>query len=106
MAGRRQATTVNDYDVLRRELAAFARRLDAREREFREQGAFSDTYEVLNEEIRKRQAAIKGNFESALQKGATWDLLKYEFERDFNALSEEFARWEKRLDTETIKRTA
>jgi len=30
--------------------------------------------------------------------------LKYEVERDFNGLAEEFLQWEKQLDAETMKR--
>jgi hypothetical protein len=32
------------------------------------------------------------------------DLIKYEVERDLNGLIEEFVKWEKRLDAETMKR--
>lgn len=92
------------HDALRNKLDAFSRRLDARIREFKEQGEFSDTHEAFTESIRKRQASIKEKLDSAIQKGARWDLVKYEAERDFNGLIEEFALWEKRLDAETVER--
>jgi hypothetical protein len=57
----------------------------------------------FTESIRKRQASIKGKLDSAIHNGATCDLIRYEAERDFNGLIEEFVRWEKQLDAETMK---
>jgi hypothetical protein len=36
--------------------------------------------------------------------GSTHDLIKYEAERDFNGLIEEFLQWEKQLDADSMKR--
>ena len=44
-----------DHDELRDKLDAFSRRLDARAREFKERGEFSDLHEPFLESIRKRQ---------------------------------------------------
>jgi hypothetical protein len=38
-----------------------------------------------------------------MDRGASLDLIEYEFERDSNVLAEEFAQWENQLDAETIK---
>jgi hypothetical protein len=56
------------------------------------------------ESIRKRQTSIKSKLDSAIQRGAKRDIIKYEAERDFNGLIEEFEYWEKRLDADTMKR--
>jgi hypothetical protein len=93
-----------DRDPLRDKFDAFSRRLDARVREFKERGEFSDMQGAFLERIRKRQASIKEKLDSAIDNGATRDLIKYEAERDFNGLIEEFAKWEKQLDPETMKR--
>jgi hypothetical protein len=87
-----------DHDPLRDKLDAFSRRLDARVREFKERGEFSGMHEAFAESIRKRQASIKEKLDSAIHNGATCDLIKYEAERDFNGLIEEFLQWEKQLD--------
>jgi hypothetical protein len=78
--------------------------LTAGTREFKEQGEFSDLHEPFLESIRKRQASIKKKLDSAIQHGAKRDLIKYEAERDFNGLIEEFLQWEKQLDAESMKR--
>ena len=93
-----------DHDQLRDRFDAFSRRLDARVREFKERGEFSGMSEPFLESIRKRQASIKKKLDSAIQHGAKRDIIKYEAERDFNGLIEEFAQWEKQLDAESMKR--
>jgi hypothetical protein len=93
-----------DHDELRSKLEAFSRRLDARAREFKERGEFSDIHEPFLESIRERQASIKKKLDSAIQHSAKRDLIKYEAERDFNGLIEEFLQWEKQLDAESMKR--
>ena len=93
-----------DHDELRDKFDAFSRRLDARAREFKERGEFSDLHEPFLESIRKRRASIKKKLDSAIQRGAKWDIIKYEAERDFNGLIEQFEQWEKQLDAESMKR--
>jgi hypothetical protein len=93
-----------DHDPLRDKFDAFSRRLDARTREFKERGEFSGMHEAFTQSIRKRQASIKQKLDSAIHNGATCDLIKYETERDFSGLIEEFVRREKQLDAETMKR--
>jgi hypothetical protein len=93
-----------DHHSLRDKLDDFSRRLDARVREFKERGEFSDTHEAFTESIRRREASIKEKLDSAINKGARWDSMKYEFDRDFNGLIDEFARWGEQLDAETLKR--
>ena len=93
-----------DHDELRDKFDAFCRRLDARTREFKERGEFSDMHEPFLESIRKRQASIKNKLDSAIQHSANRDIIKYESERDFNGLIEEFEQWENQLDAESMKR--
>ena len=61
-------------------------------------------HEAFTESIRKRQVSIQEKLDSTIHNGATRDLIKYETERDFTGLIEEFVQWEKRLDAETMKR--
>jgi hypothetical protein len=93
-----------DHDELRDKFDAFCRRLDARTREFKERGEFSDIHEPFLESIRKRQTSIKSKLDSAIQHGAKRGIIKYEAERDFNGLIEQFEQWEKQLDAESMKR--
>ena len=92
-----------DHDPLRDKFDAFSRCLDARVREFKERGEFSGMHEDFTESIRKRQVSIQEKLDSTIHNGATRDLIKYETERDFTGLIEEFVQWEKRLDAETMK---
>ena len=78
-----------DHDPLRDKFDAFSRRLDARVREFKERGEFSGMHEAFTESIRKRQVSIQEKLDSAIHKGATRDLIKYEIERDFTGLIED-----------------
>ena len=55
------------------------------------------------DEFRKRSASIKEKLDAALSKGNMWDIIKYEFERDFHSLSDDFTLFEERLDAETMK---
>jgi|HubBroStandDraft_6_1064221.scaffolds.fasta_scaffold2364719_1 hypothetical protein len=66
--------------------------------------SFRVCHEAFTESIRKRQVSIQEKLDSTIHNGATRDLIKYETERDFTGLIEEFVQWEKRLDAETMKR--
>jgi hypothetical protein len=94
----------DDLQALRDKLDAFSHRLNARVSEFKKRGEFSDTQQPIADGIRKRRKAIRAKLNAAIRKGAMWDSIKYEFERDFNALSEEFLQWEERLDADAMKR--
>ena len=52
--------------------------------------------------IHKRQEAIGAKIDAAMHK--SWDSIKHELKRDFNALSEELLQWERPLDDEAMKR--
>lgn len=93
----------DDFQALKSKLDAFSRGHDTRGREFKKRGGFSDTQTPIAEGIRNRQKAIKAKLDAAIRKGAVWDTIKYEFERDFNALSEVLLRWEDRLDADAVE---
>jgi hypothetical protein len=95
--------TDKDQDALRAKLDALSDQIEKRIRELKERGAFSDVHETGMEEIRKRSVSIKKKLDAALAKGDSWDILKYELERDFHSLNEDFALFEKRLDADTMK---
>ena len=76
-----------DHHPLRDKLDTFSRRLDARVREFKDRGGLSETHEAFTEDIRKRQAFLGEKLNSAIRKGAPWDVIKYEFELGFGCSS-------------------
>lgn len=92
-----------NYADMKVRLDAFSKRLDARIREFQEHGDFSDAQASLTEDMRQRHDLIVERLNSAMMKGATWDVIRNEFKRDFNALIENFSNWEKQHDARTMK---
>jgi hypothetical protein len=95
--------TEKDHDALRDKLDALSHRIETSVREFEQRGAFSGVRDAGMEDIRKRSAAIKEKLHAAISDGGSWDILKYELERDFHSLNEDFALFEKRLDADTMK---
>jgi hypothetical protein len=95
--------STNDHDALKASLEAFARRLDARVREFKDHGEFSDAREAFIESMRKRQASLSERLEAAIRNGMAWDVIKCEIELGFDALMEEFVQLEEHLDAEMMK---
>ena len=93
----------DDFQALKSKLDAFSHGHNTRGLEFKKRGEFSDTQTPIAEGIRNRQKAIKAKLDAAISKGAVWDSIKYEFERDFNALSEALLRWEEHLDADAMK---
>jgi hypothetical protein len=87
-------------DTLRARLDAFSRQLDTKIRAFKATGELEseETIEIL----RKRQEALKTKLDRAIRAGAVSDILKVEFERDFEGLLDEFRRKEKEFDAATV----
>jgi len=96
--------TKAEYASLREKLDAFARRLDAKTREFHEQGEFADVHEMFVKPIREHHDQMRKKVESAIRNGTAWDQIKAEFSRDFDGLNAEFGRLEERLDAEIMKK--
>jgi hypothetical protein len=92
-----------DPDALRDRLDALSGRIDKRVREWKEHGAFSGVNGTGMDDIRRRSAAIKKRLDAAIARSSNWDMLKYELERDFHSLSEDFELFEKRLDASAMK---
>jgi hypothetical protein len=93
-----------DPDVLRGQLDALSGRIESRLRELDQRGTFSAVHSDRMDEIRKRSATISQKLDAAMTKGGSrWEVLKYELERDFHALNEDFALFEARLDAEAVK---
>jgi hypothetical protein len=100
---RRAPLTGKDQDALKHRLYELSDRIETRVRELKQRGAFSDVHEAGMDEIHKRSASIKEKLDAAIGRGCNWDLLKFELERDFHSLNEDFGLFEKRLDADTMK---
>jgi hypothetical protein len=89
-----------EQDALRKKFDEFSSHLEARVREFKERGTFSDADEAGSREIRGRLEAIQRKLEGAIAGGETWGILKYDLDRDFSAVTEAFTSFGERLDAE------
>jgi hypothetical protein len=94
-----------DPDVLRGRLDDLSCRIDRRIRELTQRGAFSGIYDAGMDDIRKRSARIQQKLDAAIARGGSWDILKYELERDLHSLNEDFALYEMRLDAGAMKQS-
>jgi hypothetical protein len=90
-------------DAFRERLDALSSRIERRIRELQERGAFSGVHGDGMKDIRKRSAAIQAKLDAAIARGDRWDMLKYELERDFHSLNEDFQAFERRLDASIMK---
>jgi hypothetical protein len=95
--------TTREPDALRDRLDALSGRIDRKVRELNERGAFSGARGAGMEEIRRRSAAIQKKLDAAITSGDRWNMLKYEVERDFHSLNEDFREFERRLDASATK---
>ena len=85
--------------ALRARLDDFSRRLDASTSEFETTGELTER----QSSVRKRSEAIKAELDRAIQAGTVSDILRLEFERDLNALLDDFSRMEKKFDAAAVK---
>jgi hypothetical protein len=85
--------------TLRARLDDFSRRLDAKTREFKATGELTER----QASVRKRSEAMKAELDRAIQAGSVSDILRLEFERDLNALLDDFSRMEKVFDAAAMK---
>jgi hypothetical protein len=95
--------TIQEPDALRDRLDALSGRIDRKVREWKERGAFSGAEGAGMDEIRRRSAAIQKRLDDATSRGDTWKMLKYELERDFHSLKEDFREFERRLDAGAMR---
>src|SRR5262245_19421964 len=93
-----------DWAALRRTLDELSHRIDARTREFAENGEFSDVHEALISEIRKRQDEFKTKVDAAAREGTSWDLLRAAFARDHSTIFDLLLQFEERLDADAMKK--
>ncbi len=91
-----------ERDGLIHKLDDLDRRIEAKALEFKNRGQFSDQHESFLRQLKKRQAAIRHEIDAKLEGGMSWNLIKTEFERDFDGLYGELLRWEERLDADTL----
>ena len=85
--------------TFRARLDDFSRRLDASISEFETTGELTER----QASVRKRSEAIKAELDRAIQAGTVSDILRLEFERDLNALLDDFSLMEKEFDAAAMK---
>jgi hypothetical protein len=90
-------TLKETIDILDHRLAAGRRQLQAR-------GELGDVRDIMMADNRRRQGEILRRVESALQRGAAWDLVWSELALEFNGLVASLLAWQERLDAETVMR--
>jgi hypothetical protein len=92
-----------ERDRMRARLEEFSRRLDARTREFHDQGEPSDAHQALMSEIRKRRDRLQARLASVEAKGSAWDVIRVEMERDFSSIHDDLLQLDERLDAGQMK---
>lgn len=92
-----------EHDRMQARLDAFGRLLDARTREFKETGEFSDQRQLLISQIRGSHDRMQARLASAKASGSSWDLIRVEFERDLGSIYDDLLLLNNRLDAEQMK---
>ena len=92
----------NEHDGLLHKLDDLDRQLEAKARDFKARGQFTDQHDAFVARLKERQAAIRSRIGAQLKDGVSWPLIETEFERDFDGLHGELLRWEERLDAATL----
>jgi hypothetical protein len=95
--------TITEHDALKDKLDALSSQIDRRLREMRQQGSFSGIDGEGMDDIRRRSDIIQERLDAAIARGDHFDALKWELERDFHSLNEDFAEFERRLDAAAMK---
>ena len=85
-------------------LDALTRRIEARTRELTERGELTANVRTDFDGFRRRSACINQKISDAISKDDTLDIMRYELERDFSSLSEDFEEVVERLDAEEMRR--
>ena len=93
-----------DLAVFRRKLDDLSRRIDARTREFKQNGEFSDVQEAMINQICQRQDKLRMKVDAAAREGTSWDLVRAEFTRDHSSIFDDLLQFEERLDADAMKK--
>jgi hypothetical protein len=92
-----------DRQKFRAQLGEFSRRLDARVRDFRERGLFTDVHRTLFEELRQRHDQLERKLAVAEKTGTAWDVIRSGVERDFTVLFDALHKAAEQLDSDEMK---
>jgi hypothetical protein len=95
---------MSNQDALRERLDALSRRIEASMRKFAWRGELTANMQTDHDGFITRSASINQKINDAITSGDSWDVIKYELERDFSSLSQDFEQFVKRLDDEQMKR--
>lgn len=93
-----------DRDAIKARLDELSVRLEARMREFKDQGEFSDVHQALMAEIRQRHDRIKEKLAAAEAGLVSWDIIETETKRDFDSIFDDLLQRLEQLDSEEMKR--
>ncbi len=85
------------------ELQALTRLLGARTREFNNLGEFSNVHDAVLERRQQQHAAIEARLVAAIRRGAIWESIRLELERDFDALFGNFGHQLDQLDAAAMR---
>jgi len=96
--------TSEDWAAFRGKLDDLSRRLDARTREFEQNGEFSDSHEALIIQIRQRQDKLRMRVDAAAREGKNWDFVKAEFMHAHKSIFDDLLQIEERLDADAMKK--
>jgi len=97
MDAKQRESLIHKLDELDREIAE-------KSLAFKDQGKFADQHQAFLAELRQRQAAIRRKIDTGLERGMSWNLIKTEFQRDFDGLHSELLRWLERADAASMTR--
>lgn len=89
-----------DKDKLSRDVDTLAERIEARAREFRGKGEFAPLADKLDW-FSERQRRLRGKLNAA--SNGTWEQSKDDFEREHSALLDDFVRFERELDADSLR---
>ena len=94
---------ITAYNPISEELDAFVHNLSAKRREFYDRGEISISHDAFLKRHQKRHADIEAKLEGAIRRGAVWESIRLELERDFDTLFGNFGHLLERLDAAAMK---
>jgi hypothetical protein len=98
-----QEMNADANDPSSNELDAFGRRLSASTREFNTGGEFSSAHGVFHERRRQSRAALEARLVASIRRGAVWQSIRLELQRDVDTLIDNFGASLDRMDVAAMK---
>jgi chromosome segregation ATPase len=89
-----------DHPEIRNKLRDLSARIDACEREFKEQGRLTEARQALLKDIKQRRDRAENKLASAQENGKAWDIIKSGVERDAVVLFDALRKAVEEMDSE------